>query len=137
MRPSPRAGRTRAPPTTNSPASARAVWRSSSCSPSAASCAATRAGSSAAEGDVMASNSTRSINLVFTGDHVAAPVIAAAANAASPAAINAPITLASGANTITVPTGGTTPTAVTIVKPAGNTVLITLKGVTGDTGVPL
>lgn len=85
----------------------------------------------------MASNSNRTINLTFTGDHVASPVVAAAANAASPAAINAPITLASGTNTITVPTGGTTPTAVTIQKPAGNTVLITLKGVAGDTGVPL
>lgn len=85
----------------------------------------------------MASASNRTINLTFTGDHVAAPVIVASQNAASPAAINAPITLASGANTITVPTGGTTPTCVTIVKPAGNTVLITLKGVTGDTGVPL
>jgi hypothetical protein len=85
----------------------------------------------------MASASTRSINLGFTGDHVASPVISAGANPASPAAIAAPITLASGANTITVPTGGTTVTAVTIVKPAGNTVSITLKGVTGDTGIAL
>lgn len=85
----------------------------------------------------MASSSNRSINLTFTGDHVASPVISAAANAASPAGIQAPVTLASGANTITVPTGGTTPTAVTIVKPAGNTVSLTLKGVTGDTGIAL
>jgi len=85
----------------------------------------------------MSSVSNRSINFTFTGDHVASPVIAAAQNSASPAAIAAPITLAAGANTITVPTGGTTPTCVTIVKPAGNTVLITLKGITGDTGVPL
>ncbi len=44
------------------------------------------------------------------------------------------LTLASGANTVTVPTGAT---AVLITPPAGNTVLVTLKGVTGDTGVPL
>lgn len=85
----------------------------------------------------MSSTSNRTINLAFTGDHVASPVVAAGPNASSPAGIQAPVTLASGANTITVPTGGTTPTAVTIMKPAGNTVLITLKGVTGDTGVPL
>jgi len=85
----------------------------------------------------MSSTSNRTINFTFTGDHVASPVIAAAANAASPAAIAAPITLASGANTIAIPTGGATPVCVTIVKPAGNTVLVTLKGVTGDTGVPL
>lgn len=85
----------------------------------------------------MSSISNRTINFTFTGDHVASPVIAAAQNAASPAAIAAPITLASGNNTITIPTGGTTPVAVTIVKPAGNTVLITLKGVNADTGIPL
>jgi hypothetical protein len=85
----------------------------------------------------MASTSNRTINLSFTGDHVASPAISAAANAASPAAIAAPITLSSGDNTITVPTGGTTPTAVTITKPAGNTNAIKLKGVGGDTGVTL
>jgi len=85
----------------------------------------------------MASTSNRTINFTFTGDHVASPIISAAANAASPAGIQAPITLASGANTITVPTGGATVTCVTIVKPAGNTQTITFKGITGDTGVAL
>jgi hypothetical protein len=42
--------------------------------------------------------------------------------------------LNSGANTITVPTGAT---AVVIQPPSGNTILVTFKGVTGDTGVPL
>jgi hypothetical protein len=46
-------------------------------------------------------------------------------------------TLASGANTITVPTGGATPKGVIIVPPSGNTQTLTLKGVTGDTGVAL
>lgn len=44
------------------------------------------------------------------------------------------ITLASGNNTITVPTSAI---AATIVPPAGNTVALTLKGVNGDTGIAL
>jgi len=44
------------------------------------------------------------------------------------------IVLASGANTITVPAGST---AMVIVPPTTNTQTLTLKGVTGDTGVPL
>ena len=47
---------------------------------------------------------------------------------------NQVVALATGANTITVPTGAI---AVTILFPAGNTVQVTLKGVTGDTGVAL
>lgn len=43
-------------------------------------------------------------------------------------------TLSSGANTISVPSGST---SAIIVPPSGNTVGITLKGVTGDTGVAL
>ena len=85
----------------------------------------------------MSTTSTRSITIGLSGDVVASESFAAAANAASPGGLAPPITLASGANTITVPTGGTTPTAVTIIPPAGNTNLITLKGVTGDTGVAL
>ena len=42
--------------------------------------------------------------------------------------------LASGANTITVPSGAT---AVVIQPPSGNTILVTFKGVSGDTGVAL
>jgi hypothetical protein len=49
--------------------------------------------------------------------------------------------LASGANTITIPPVDATvqykATALLLLPPAGNTTLITLKGVTGDTGVPL
>lgn len=43
--------------------------------------------------------------------------------------------LASGANTITVPPG--TNKGATIIPPSGNVETITLKGVTGDTGVSL
>jgi hypothetical protein len=44
------------------------------------------------------------------------------------------VALASGANTITVPTGAT---GVLIIPPAANAQTLTLKGVTGDTGVPI
>lgn len=46
------------------------------------------------------------------------------------------VSLSSGANTITVPTGFTV-TGVTIFPPSGNTTAMTFKGVTGDTGVRL
>lgn len=82
----------------------------------------------------MSVTSKRVIGISLSGD-VNAPALAyaAAVNVASPGEIDV-LTLASGANTITVPAGFA---AVTIVPPAGNTNLITLKGVTGDTGVPL
>jgi hypothetical protein len=46
------------------------------------------------------------------------------------------VVLQSGANTITVP-ASPTPTGCIIQLNAANTALTTLKGVTGDTGVPL
>lgn len=44
------------------------------------------------------------------------------------------VALSSGFNSVTVPSNTT---GVVIVPPAGNTQTITLKGVTGDTGIPL
>lgn len=84
----------------------------------------------------MAVSSTRTIAIVYTGDVVGSEAPAAATNTASPGQIQI-ITLASGNNTITVPSGGSTPVACTIVKPSTNTTAITLKGVTGDTGIRL
>ena len=81
----------------------------------------------------MAVNATRKIVIVFTGDVVGTETLEAAANAASPGQIQI-IALASGANTITPPAGSQ---AVTIKPPTGNVVTLTLKGVTGDTGVGL
>ena len=80
--------------------------------------------------------SARNIDLTFTGDLVASTTHTAAANATSPGKAEV-ITLASGANTITVPGGGSTPTCCTVIKPPTITTAITLKGVTGDTGVRL
>jgi hypothetical protein len=85
----------------------------------------------------MAVTSARSIVLQSSGDFVAANTYAAANNTASPCKVEI-VTLASGANTVVLPSGGTTSKAVTIVMPSSNsTVTITLKGVTGDTGVVL
>lgn len=84
----------------------------------------------------MSVTATRTTTIVYSGDVTGTETISAASNAASPGSVEVK-TLSSGANTITVPTGGTTPTAVTIVPPTGNTQTITLKGVTGDTGVGL
>ncbi|MCA1839688.1 MAG: hypothetical protein LC723_05070 [Actinobacteria bacterium] len=85
----------------------------------------------------MSTRATRVTVLTFDGDVDGTNNIEAAPNAASPAAIQVQ-TLASGANTITVPSStGITVTAVTIVPPVGNVIALTLKGVTGDTGIPL
>jgi hypothetical protein len=59
--------------------------------------------------------------------------------AISSAAANAQvqqIVLQSGANTITIPTVPA-PTGCIIVLPATNTAIVTLKGVTGDTGIAI
>jgi hypothetical protein len=84
----------------------------------------------------MAVSATRTIAIGYTGDVVGNQALAAATNTASPGQVQI-VTLASGNNTITVPSGGTTPVACTIVKPSDNTTAITFKGVTGDTGMRL
>tara|TARA_R110000868_G_scaffold395456_1_gene667128 strand:- start:4 stop:357 length:354 start_codon:yes stop_codon:yes gene_type:complete len=84
----------------------------------------------------MATTSNRTISVAFSGDLVSSLAFAAAANAASPGSVTIH-TLSAGANTITLPTGGSTVRGATIIPPSGNTQTLTLKGVTGDTGVPL
>jgi hypothetical protein len=84
----------------------------------------------------MSVTSSRNIDINLTGDEISSFTSSAVANVASPGQMQV-VTLASGANTITCPTGGTVPTCCTILKPSGNATLITLKGVTGDTGVKL
>jgi len=81
----------------------------------------------------MSVTATRSITIVYSGDVVGTETITAASNTSSPGSVEIK-ELASGANTITPPTGGTTAKAVTILPPSGNVVTITLKGLTGDTG---
>jgi hypothetical protein len=79
-----------------------------------------------------------SINVQFLRDDtvLTAATYDAADNDASPAS-EFIYTLASGANTITAPTGGSTVKGALIIPPDSNTAAITLKGVTGDTGIPL
>lgn len=83
----------------------------------------------------MATSSSWTGTLEFTGSDPGKKTFTAATNTASPA-YDIYVNLASGANTITAPVAAT-PTRCTILPPSGNTVLLTLKGVTGDTGVPL
>lgn len=83
----------------------------------------------------MAVASARTQTITFSGDVQGTESVSAASNAASPGSITIH-TLALGANTITVPVGATC-VAATIVPPSGNLQTLTLKGVTGDTGVAL
>ena len=80
--------------------------------------------------------SQRTVTVQFTGGVQAANTFSAANNAASPGQIEIK-TLAAGPNTITPPTGGSTPKSVTIIPPEANVNLIKLKGIAGDTGVDL
>jgi hypothetical protein len=84
----------------------------------------------------MATTATRKTTIGFSGDVVAQHIINAASNSTSPAQLEIR-TLASGANTITIPAGGSTSVSCTIHPPSGNTTNITLKGVSGDTGIQL
>lgn len=84
----------------------------------------------------MAVISTRTITIIYSGDISGSEVIEAATNQASPGAIEVR-TFTSGFNALSVPTGGSVPKAVTIVPPVENTVQLTLKGISGDTGLAL
>lgn len=81
----------------------------------------------------MSVTSNRSTVITWTGDVEYSQEFEAAVNA-SGSGNNYLTNLSSGNNTITCPTSAK---AVTIVPPAANTVLVTLKGVAGDTGVQL
>jgi len=85
----------------------------------------------------MATISNRNVQVEFSGDLSFSLIQSAVVNALSLGIVEL-VTLASGANTLTAPVvSGLVVTGLTIIPPAGNTALITLKGVTGDTGVKL
>lgn len=84
----------------------------------------------------MSTASARTQTITFTGDVTATQTNAALSNPASPG-VNQLISLVTGPNAITVPAGGATPVAVTIIPPAGNVVPMTLQGVAGDAGILL
>ena len=81
----------------------------------------------------MAVFSNRSITTGMSSDITFSRVDTAAENATAPGVIENK-NLAQGANTITVPSGSK---AVTMKPPSGNAQTITLKGVSGDTGIAL
>ena len=85
----------------------------------------------------MSVTSSRILQVEFSGDIDSQIIQSALDNVFSPAKIDI-ISLVLGANTISAPLGAAIQfTGLTIIPPAGNTSLITLKGVTGDTGVLL
>lgn len=84
----------------------------------------------------MAVNAATSLQITLTGDVVGVETPPIVDNAASPGTIVL-LAAAVGFNAITVPLAGAVPTALTIIPPAGNTNSLTLKGVTGDTGIRL
>lgn len=84
----------------------------------------------------MATSSNRQVIVEFIEDYDARYVLDATINTDSPGSLTVH-TLAAGANTITVPTGGFTVTAATIIPPVDNANAITLKGVSGDTGIQI
>ncbi len=85
----------------------------------------------------MAVTSNLKYDLNLTGDVESQDIFSFVQNAVSPGQFQV-IDLASGLNTITVPTGGSSVAVACIIfPPSSNTDSITLKGVTGDTGVLL
>ena len=85
----------------------------------------------------MSVTSSRTIQVQFSGDNSEQIIQSALDNIVSPG-MNVVQSLVMGANTITAPVvSGLVVTGLMIIPPSGNTSLMTLKGVTGDTGIPL
>ena|ERR1035437_3804910 len=85
----------------------------------------------------MSVTSIRSIQVQFSGDVTEGLIQSALDNASSPG-MNDIVELNPGANTITAPSvSGVIVTGLTVIPPSGNINLLTLKGVGGDTGIPL
>ena len=85
----------------------------------------------------MSTTSSRTVQIQFSGDTTFELIQSALDNSASPAQSDI-ITLNTGANTITAPVvSGIVVTALTIIPPSGNANSMTLKGVSGDSGIPM
>lgn len=85
----------------------------------------------------MSITASRNIQLSFSGDQTYQLIQSALDNLNSLGEVDI-VTLAIGNNTISVPVvSGLDATALTIIPPAGNVNTIILKGVAGDTGIPL
>lgn len=81
----------------------------------------------------MAVTSTRSITTGMSEDITFSRIDSAASNATAPGQVEKK-DLTTGANTITAPSGAK---GVTMKPPSGNTQALTLKGVSGDTGIAI
>ena len=81
----------------------------------------------------MSTLSNAQLTLSFTGDAAFSLQVNATPNPTSPGSTQL-TNMSTGFNIIAVPPGST---RVSIFKPAGNTVQMTLKGITGDTGLLL
>lgn len=85
----------------------------------------------------MSVTSSRNVQIQLSGDVTSEIIQSALDNIVSPGEMDI-VSLILGANIITAPVvSGLVPTGLTIIPPSGNTVLMILKGVTGDTGIPL
>lgn len=80
----------------------------------------------------MITSNSRVIN-IFTGDFNLQSVSSALENTNSPGSVQ-DLSLSTGNNTVTPPSNST---SCTILFPTGNVILVTLKGVNGDTGIVL
>ena len=81
--------------------------------------------------------SSRTVQIQFSGDITSSLIQSALDNIVSPGEYDI-ISLVLGDNTIAAPVvSGIVVTGLTIIPPAGNVNLITLKGVTGDSGIAL
>lgn len=81
----------------------------------------------------MSVTSNRSVSINFSNDVEFDQEFDAAVSAVG-SGQNQLVNLSSGNNTITVPSNAV---AVTIIPPSGNLVVLTLKGVAGDTGISI
>jgi hypothetical protein len=85
----------------------------------------------------MSVSSNRNVQVSFSGDVQTTLIQSALQNDVSPGESEI-VTLVAGNNAIAPPViAGIVVTALTIFKPSGNTIIIRLKGVNGDTGIPL
>jgi hypothetical protein len=84
----------------------------------------------------MSITSNRYVNISFEDDIVFDQSFNAVVNTVSPGSITVH-TLTSGSNTISLPTGGVTVKSATIIPPATNTLSLTLKGISADTGISI
>lgn len=85
----------------------------------------------------MSITSSRTVQIQFSGD-ITSQIIQSAADNATAFGETDTDTLAIGNNTVPAPiVSGLLITGLTIIPPSGNTAIMTLKGVAGDTGIPL